>query len=1062
MLGVATASAQSITTGAVQGRVTDKDTGLALPGVTVTIGSQVTNTDENGNYKITELIPGTYEVVFEFDTTRAVRRGIVVSANGVTSLFHPLKIGEAVFIDGSPPPINIVSQAKETRIGRKAIESLPTGPTFEATLRNVAGTQNDGVGIAVSGSSALENRYLVDGIDITGLTYGDVGTSLLNDFIHEVQVVSGGYNAEYGRSTGGVVNIVTRSGTDEFRGSVFGVVTPGFLTAKRDAAPSNASSIDVTGDNAYNGHFGFELGGPIIKKRAWFYIGMAPQLARTNYTRVTKSQTDCRVRMDNGELSTCSPANADTDPDVDPKTGFYITDEIDREVRSATAKSAQVITKINVAATPDDQLQLSLIAVPNKSESPALFGLPATGTRTWGLTTDTAARWTSKLNKGATEIEALGAWHRSTANSGSIDPAYDDVPLQQLYSVDLVKMAALGGESAATAAGCQDFPGNPNDKYPLITNCPNNFNAYAVGGPGPLARDLEERRAGRFGLLHRIKAAGTHELKGGLDFEDNRKTKARLYSGGALIQNLGNSIQVNRYAELARPGENDPKFDRMCTISNDSSTGASMGGELVPCRYLGGLDDPSTRVEGHSVNWGAYLQDSWHPLQNLTFNAGMRYEEQRLYYAERLRGTPNPLTGEPLGDTAMKLRGNWSPRLGAIWDPSGEAKSKIYGAWGRYYEGIPMDINDRSFGGEVTLQQTYSPASCGPIDPKLGQVDGATCLGKTPESETMIGANGTLIAPGIKAQYMDEALLGGEIALPSNVVLGAVLQYRRLGRVIEDVSTDNAQTYLIANPGEWSREEEAKLVHQIATTTDKLLKGRLEEQLRMFQGVRIFDKPRRDYAAIELTVSRKFISGLYLSGSYTYSRAVGNYPGLVSYDNGQIDPNISSQYDLIELLANRAGKLPQDRPHYIKLDAYRDFDLGNESVLTVGGRVRALSGIPQNALGAHYLYGADESFLLPRGQIGRTEFEHGIDLHLGYKRKLTQGSTAELYVDVFNLYDRQGTFRVDETYAPQYSVSVAGAGGIEQNVNPISGGTYEDLLWAKTIDRNGVESSTPI
>ena len=59
---------------------------------------------------------------------------------------------------------------------------------------------------------------------------------------------------------------------------------------------------------------------------------------------------------------------------------------------------------------------------------------------------------------------------------------------------------------------------------------------------------------------------------------------------------------------------------------------------------------------------------------------------------------------------------------------------------------------------------------------------------------------------------------------------------------------------------------------------------------------------------------------------------------------------------------------------------------------------------------------------MPRGQLGRTEFEHGLDLHVGYKRKLTQGRAAELFVDIFNVYNRQGTFRVDETYAPQYSL----------------------------------------
>ena len=490
VLGISIAHAQSITTGAVEGAIKDKETGEALGGVTITIGSQVAITDEEGRFKITDLLPGTYDIEIAFDTTTAVRRGVVVSANNTTSVYHRLKIGEAVFIDGTPPPINIRSTAKETQVGRKEIESLPTGDTFESATRQVAGTQNDGVGIAVSGSSALENRYLVDGIDITGLTYGDVGTPLLNDFIHEIQVVSGGYGAEYGRSTGGVINIVTRSGTNEFRGSVFGAASPGFLALKGQSTPNNASSIDITGDNAYRGHFGFELGGPIVYDRAWFYVGAAPRLAQTDYTRVTKRQTDCRMRMDNGKLSACSPDYADTFADTDPETGFYLTDELDREVRSSTSRSAQIIGKINVAATKNDQLQLSVIAVPEQGRSPALSGLPSTGGRSWGLTTDSAARWTSKLGGGSTEVEALVAWHRSTLNNGSIDPAFDNTPLQLVYGVGLGQLAKLGGESPLTAAGCADNPvPGMNDPYPFIENCPNNFNAYAIGGPGALARD---------------------------------------------------------------------------------------------------------------------------------------------------------------------------------------------------------------------------------------------------------------------------------------------------------------------------------------------------------------------------------------------------------------------------------------------------------------------------------------------------------------------------------------------------------------------------------------------
>src|ERR1041385_8911643 len=164
-------------------------------------------------------------------------------------------------VEGTGPKIRTYSTAKERRITSKDIKSLPNpGPNAEDAVGSVPGTSNDGAGVAISGSSGLENRWVVDGVDMTGLTYGNVGTSVLNDFVEEIVAVAGGYNAEYGRATGGIINIVTRRGTDELRGSLFGVVKPGFLTAKAQVAPSNASSIDVTGDNAYDGHIGFELG----------------------------------------------------------------------------------------------------------------------------------------------------------------------------------------------------------------------------------------------------------------------------------------------------------------------------------------------------------------------------------------------------------------------------------------------------------------------------------------------------------------------------------------------------------------------------------------------------------------------------------------------------------------------------------------------------------------------------------------------------------------------------------------------------------------------------------
>jgi outer membrane receptor protein involved in Fe transport len=1097
------ARAQGTTSGAIQGIVTDGKTGDKLAGVTVIVTSpalsqtQTAITDENGYYQVGQLPPGDYLVTFYYADITVERSGIRVGVDKTTPVYQKLNMaaagGETIKIQDTAPTIDPTSTTQGITIDKNYIKNIPVpGRTFESALGAAAGSQNDGAGVSFSGSSSLENQYYVDGVNTTGLTYGTVGSPVINDFIEEIEVITGGYNAEYGRATGGVVNVVTKSGSNEFKGSVFGYWQPGALTATAKTTPVNAASIDVTRNLAYDADFGFELGGPIIKDKLWFYVGFAPAFVQVDATRTTKRRTDCRKVADpaNGipqgdipGLSACvnkgpdgipnTPDDyADSEADVDPTTGFYITDTLDTETRSATSQVYNTLAKINYSATPEHQGQIAIQAQPASSRSPRVYGQAGEGTRATSLVSDVSGKWTSKFNDNKTEVEGVLGWHRESYNTYSIDPLVQDQPYQLLQNGRLSEWAPGFGESQATINGCKDIQvPQSSDPYPFIDNCPMDSVAYVIGGPGDVHRDVTERRAAKLSVTQRVKAGGSHEIKGGIDVEDNQSDVPRLYSGGAFLYNFvgPGQVYVNRWVQLANPDVTEPRFDNMCITPDPNSTSPTMPNKTIKCDYLGGHPgDPGTDVHGQSINWSAYLRDSWQIRPNLTLNAGLRYEEQRLRYAEFLRNKTDPLTLEHLGTNAMALTGNWSPRIGLLYDWTKEGRSKIYGHWGRFYESIPMDINNRSFGGEVFYRQIFSSGSClktGEMpDPRIGGPNGEGCIDtmNSATSNQLLGASGVYVAPGIKSQFMDEAIAGFEYEVMDDLKIGASYQNRRMGRVIEDVSTDGAETYIIANPGEWSAEEEAKLQDKIDRTDDPDTKARLTRQMNLFRGIRIFDKPRRDYNALQFTLTRRFSKALYVQGSYTYSRTLGNYPGLVSYDNGQIDPNISSQYDLIELLGNRVGPLRTDRPHYIKLDGYYTWDLKKAGEITTGIRYRALSGIPTNALAAHYLYGADESFLLPRGQLGRTEFDHGLDLHIGYRRHLGKGMDVEVFADIYNVYNRQGTAAVDETYAPQFSIAQGGIGGTEQNANPVSGGTYEDLIWVKVIDRDGNESKDPI
>ena len=1034
------AAAQGITTGAIFGTVSDKKTHEAVAGVTVVAtGGRTTETaitEEDGTFRFTGLVPGNYTVTFYYAEISASQAGVSVAAQNTARVHYELDQdavkGVLIPIQGRPPIIRPSPQQGDV-IGRDEMDHLPNpGRNYLATLGQTAGSHGDGVGPGFSGSSGLENRYVVDGVDTTGLRYGQAASPVITDFVEQTEVITGGYNAEYGRSTGGVVNVVTRSGTNDLEGVVFASLASGFLTAGAERAARQATAIDVTADLDVAADLGFLLAGPVIEDRLWFVVGAAPSYTQTTLSRTTKRQID---------------ADHNTIADVDPATGFRIFEDIATREFHPWNGAVQGIAKLNYAYAPEHQGQLSFVGGPSRGRTHGVYGLPSTTDfETDRMTSDLGLRWTSKFQDNKTEVEAVLGWHHDHVGARNVDPAARTRPLEVLRFGDLGEWSKLGFEDEATRLACAD---SGSDPFPGITNCPDEGTGYRVGGGGTIVDDTEDRWSLRLGLTRRLRAQGTHEIKAGIDAEVNQLTEPRIYTGGVFFENRADlpTIQASRWIQVAPAGADPAEFDHMCAYT---PTG-SLGSVDIPCRFIG-QGDPGSTIDGETVNWAAYLRDSWQIKPNLTVDAGVRYEEQRLRYAGFLRDQLDPNTGELYGTNAMVMRGMLAPRLGVIYDWTREGRSKVYAHVGRFYESIPMDINSRSFGGEVSYQQDFGWAECGASVEGYG---GPTAMGCPEEAGggTAIGVGGTLVAPGLKPQYMDEALLGVEYEVADDVKLGLAVQHRGLGRVIEDVSTDGAQTYVIANPGEWDKGEEAALRAQLAQATaggDSAEVARLQRLLDLYTGIRTFDRPRRDYQSAQVTLAKRFQSSLFLQASYTWSRIRGNFPGLVSYDNGQVDPNISSQYDLVELTANREGPLPQDRPHNLKIDGFYRFDLKRQGIITLGWRGRLASGTPRDALARHPLYGAGESFVLPRGALGRTDLERSIDLHLGYARRLTHGMSLEVFADVFNVLDQQGQAAVDEEYSYRSSAY------------PIVGGTYDDVVFAKAVTEDGFETPEPI
>lgn len=1109
-----TASAQT-QAGAIRGTVTDETTGVPLPVVTVVATSPALQgqlsefTDGAGQYRLDSLPIGSYSILFIYGDAKVKRENVEVGIGKetiVNAKINTQATGEVITIKEKAPAIDAGSTKQGTTVQQDYMKHVPNrGRTWAGVLGAAAGSQGDAFGTSFSGSTSVENNYVVDGVNTTGVTLGagfpTQGSQVINNFIQEIEIITGGYNAEFGRSTGGVVNVVTKTGSNEFHGSVFGNVTAFNADVKDVVTVGSSLQAKAPMPTAFD--FGFELGGPIIKDKLWFYVGFAPSLTRQKITRIASTRVDRNVRFfdydgcPNGQRNADMTCNGDfaSDPngmttprvgcettgtcesdgiaDLNPATNTAAFEEVERHSFTDSDNTYQFTGKVNFAITPEHQGQISLTGQATTAHN--VFSVLGTPTSTQedetGLNTDIAVKWTSKFFDNKTQIDFLAGWHR---NKFAADPITDTLPndpskrVADTMAVGMRNRAAfpqfgnLGAfgrnsdtpEAADVLKFCTDGDPMVADAFPRIVNCPvgTGSSSYIFNSPVRLGDQIEQRYSGKLTATQRVKLAGHHQFKAGVDFESNVLDNVRGYTGGSFGRWTSSGSTplwlVSRYVDL-NPGAD------VCGYNEDDTP--------ITCNYLDRLN-----VHGNTLNYGAFLQDSWSILPNLTVNAGLRYEQQYLRYASAIRGKMDPVTGEKYGENALALKDLLAPRLGVIYDWTKEGRSKVYASWGRFFESIPMDINDRSFGGEVTLDAYWNAATdCGTVTntgndatttrlPSLP--GGCPAPAATGGDQTVFGLSpigGTsLVVPGTSAQYLDELTVGVEYEILEDLRVGVSYQNRRLGRVIEDMSVDGASTYYIGNPGEFSDSEEDKLLNEIEdleaggmATKDQ--RDAAIKSLEDYRGIRkIMDKPVRDYNAVQLTASKRFSRAFMIQGSYTYSKLRGNYPGLFSPYRNQLDPNITSQYDLLEFLANRMGDLPFDRPHQFKVDGYYTFDLQKAGRVTAGARFRAQSGFPLTPLAPHNSsYGDNESFLLPAGAFGHTDFTTGVDLHVAYGRKLGN-MDLELYFELFNVMNNQYQTAVDFSYTPDPS-------------DPIVGGEKSDLSHLKSVTTHSQVALNP-
>lgn len=279
--GILTATmafAQGVQTGTLQGTARDNQGGV-LPGVTINAtspslqGARTTTTDENGVYIIPGLPPGQYTVTFELSGFgKAEERSTVAvgSPSLVNATLGVAGVAETVNVTANPVESIITSTSGTANFKYEEVQALPVGrtPSAIAALSPGLTTNTPNANqVTINGAFAYDNVFLVDGVDVNDNLFGTANNLFIEDAIEETQVLTSGISAEFGRFSGGVINVVTKSGGDQFSGTFRSNFTNDNWQERSPFEVERSIEKSDKLNQSYEGTFG----GPVLRSRLWFF-----------------------------------------------------------------------------------------------------------------------------------------------------------------------------------------------------------------------------------------------------------------------------------------------------------------------------------------------------------------------------------------------------------------------------------------------------------------------------------------------------------------------------------------------------------------------------------------------------------------------------------------------------------------------------------------------------------------------------------------------------------------------------------------------------------------------
>ena len=976
--------AQSNTSGAV--------TGSAAAGDTITIANPATGYSRtitvgaDGSYRFSALPTGQYTVTRNgADGTSATRNATVnvgVAAN-VDFAAGATPLDTVTVVGGSINPIDVTSVESTTILTAEQIAKIPVARDSTSVALLAPGTvRGDAVFgnlASFGGSSVAENAYFVNGFNITNtfnnLNFGQIPF----EAIAEQQVKTGGYGAEFGRSTGGVINVITKRGGNEFhaggnvfwtpsalRGSDPNVMSVGGATATGSVVPAQVIANNSLDDDGSQVTAAVWASGALIRDRLFGY-------ALLSHTRITGQST--------------YPTATSGLPSFDQED-----------------KSPNWLAKLDWNISDNHLLELTAFSDKNKS------------TQQFYLTDPTSlGNNLFDANAALRRARFLGTVYNETGGTSSVlkytGYLSDTFTLSALYGHGETSR----GNYAVAANGLrEEYNGDlnvPATGCPPVTDARTDFSntgGHQITGCS-FVGTLGRPDAGDTRDQYRLDAEwqlGDHLLRFGYDRDDFESIAGQSTEGGASYLYLNDEdfqyVRQRRFVNGAKVGVDSTAFyveDSWQVTDNFRAYGGLRWDKFENTNGFGETYVQMDRQFGPRLGfaWDVYGDASFKVFGNagryalpLTATVAIRGASASLFSDQYFTYTGvDPVTGAPTGLTPISTISYLNNEFGLPKNPNAITAHDLDPMYqDEYILGFQKRLGDHMSGGVRTIYRNLVRA----IDDQCDW---------RPVRDWALRNGFTIAADGNPFITPDDKTSANQLAFLNPGFVGCRLY-----------NPGQAATFSMDVNGDGTFED-------VALSADEL-----------------GPKARRTYQAVEF-----FFEGawdrFFLQGSYTWAKSKGNSEGGVNSNLGQTDTGTTVDFDYPELMIGSYGYLPNDRRHSLKL--FGNYQL-NEA-WSIGANLLIQSGRPVSCLGVYaddpagyqnryYSCSPDGgdsvispgtggvvrdngTDVVPRGTYGRTPWTRNVDFNVAYKPAFADGRLT-LKMDVFNVLNEHKATAVNE------------------------------------------------